>query len=191
MKDCIIIDPTDENGRFYLIMGEKPGCEDCAHFVLASLPGWMFDDFIAHKEAHESEAEDISAAMAIHGRDAETNKKPGMQSESADTAGFQVYEKKSMLNHGQVVLEYGKLPTSLRLKAYLMPTSTGQKVVYMCERTNEFKERYPTCKLFIGSSDEVRTSKLAASQQKQLWPGHSMLALMGMGKRSGEISNDW
>ena len=130
-----MIDPTDEGGKYFAIMGEFAACEDCASFVLACLPGWMFDDVIEYKNKDEDEATSITHAMSIFGREDKTASKPCMLPASKDSLGFEIYEKKCILNHFQVVTEFKKLPTSLKLKAYWAPTATGKNFLSMRQDT--------------------------------------------------------
>ena len=183
-----MVDPSDEGSKFYYIMGVRPGCENCAEFVLQCLHGWSFDDFVEKKNNDDEEGEAIMGAMQIWGREDKTLNKPCMEGGCLDEIGFEAYEKFSMLNPFQVNTEYNKAPTSLNMKPKWFPSSTGPKLFYLCERTAAFKLKYPTVKVFIKTADVVQTQKTAISNRKALWDGHSSMVLTGLSKsREAEI----
>ena len=178
-----MVDGNDETGKFHGIMGvEFASCTNCAEFVLMNLPGWSFDEYVNYRLGNEADAVHLNHALSIHGRSDQTSSKPMMQPAQMEGGGFEIYEKKAVLNHHQVITEYEKMPTSLRLQPYWMPSQTGKKVIYLCERTEAFKAKYPTCKIYVKSSDEVFMSRMQESHQKALFPMHPQLILQGLGK---------
>ena len=183
-----MVDPTDEDSKFYMIMGVRGACENCAEFVLQCLSGWSFDDFVDRKEDPE-EGPHIAQAMQIWHREDKTMCKPCMEAGSLDEIGIEAYEKKSMLNSYQVMKEFSKAPTSLQMQPKWFPSSTGPRLVYLLDRTPEFKLKYPTAKIFIKTADVVQTQKTAATNRKALWDLHPSMVLTGMCKsRETEVT---
>ena len=72
------------------------------------------------------------------------------------------------------------MPTSLKMQGYWMATPKGKKVIYPCERTEEFKKKYPTLKVYVGGHDDVATTRMDGNHQKALFPLHQSVAHQGL-----------
>jgi len=178
-QEVVMFDPTRQDSKYAPIMGAAGGCMPCVRFVHKHLPGWTFDAYVAQREKDEQVSVELNDAIVQankpDGCTTVTTLNTGMLLES----GFEIYEKKAVLNHSQVVKEFKKMPSTLRMQAYGISTSHGKKVMYMCERTQAFKLRYPVIKLRVGSSDQIAAMSSGGDKPK-LFPSHNSMLLMGL-----------
>lgn len=185
-----MFDPAHVDSMYYHIMGEKSGCMTCVEFVAARLPGWSFDNYCRHIDKHDASAVEMKMVMGIANSEERTAHKPAMKPSVEDFSTFEMYEKRAVLNHNQVIAEYGKMPASLRLQPYAVPSTGGTKVIYIVERHDRFKGKYPTLKMTLGSKDGVEVTRMSPRAQKALCPSHPSHALKGLGFLRDTMQDD-
>ena len=191
LKETLMVDGNDETSKYHSIMGVNfAACTNCAEFCISCFPGWKFDDYVAWKNSNEEAGPSLVHAMGVHGRPDQTAMKPEMIPRQSEGSGYEIYEKKSVLNQNQVVLEYEKMPSSLRLQGYWMATPQGKKLIFLCERTDDFKRKYPTCKLFVTQRDDVATVKMDGNHQRQLFALHPTLVHQGLAALSAIVDTE-
>ena len=144
----------------------------CIDFIHDNLPGWKFDEYIEYTNEHEAIGEQMLTAMETsESADAKSHLSQ-MALMEADHQGYELYEKKAALNANQYMTEYTKAPSSMRAQPYLVPSGSGQRTIFLCERTPEFKTKYPTIKIYHGSRDEVLVNSTRNTTNVALCDAH-------------------
>ena len=97
-----------------------------------------------------------------------------------DHTGFEIYQKHSALTASQFLHEYKKTPSSMQVQPYIAGTQSGPVVYFLVRRTSEMKYKYPTIKIFHGSTDDVATSPNDSLGRTSACMEHNFMALQGM-----------
>ena len=155
----------------------------CIDFVHDNLPGWKFDEYIEYTNEHEAIGEQMLTAMETSESADAKSKMSGLVLMEGDHQGYELYEKKAALNANQYMTEYTKAPCTMRAQPYLVPCGSGQRTIFLCERTPAFKAKYPTIKIYHGSRDEVLVNSTQRGNNVALCDAHRSMALMGLSKQ--------
>ena len=175
---CKIIQYVDDGSPLMAALGEYPVCMACGESVVKHMPGVMFDDLVAEKDADKTMAEDMITHMHAKTEDQEQLDFIAVGRDS--TLDQSVYYKFAGLTFAEVMREFHSTPKALDIQPTVFNTHKGREILYPCERTDEFKKKYPTVK--IGSSNTVAVHKRGPhTDSKAMFSnqGQMMLAAAG------------
>ena len=134
----------------------------------------MFDDYVLYLADNELIGTQMKNAMLEADSEDSMKKKPHLMCFSKDNQGYQMYEKKSALNANQFMHEYTKSTQTLRSQPYQLRSANGDKIIFLVERTENMKAKYPTLKIFHGANDEVMTNTgMAGTDLSKVYTRHA------------------
>ncbi|CAK0853185.1 unnamed protein product, partial [Prorocentrum cordatum] len=156
---CAIVDSQScpKEDRYEGIVNNEPVCMKCLDWIVTHFPGVDVDTIVQQKTERTDVTEFVGDECSKIRTAQETAMMPTCDVVDGDLVKGEMYVKACALTFWQFTQEYKKTPKQLNAHAWKVPAKND--VVYLVERTDEFKKKYPSVRISLARFTEVNSRR--------------------------------